>query len=257
MTGNRGGASLLIAAVVLLATGYSPARADMNVYLYDPSVASDVDLTTYQHTGEVHQPGGHGFANWTPFIQRGPAPAPYPTINVWEQGFEQLGYSRTKIDGIFFVNHGTYLVPGRKALILWYVRIPTASMRNASEFHENMTLSLWVDWDQDKVWRQSERVIQTSLNLQNVFPTTHAYINVFYLTHFDVPDMTNEMASTSMYGKSGKDIRHLWTRAVVSYDDANMSPDGQQLFGDYEDYLVSYLVDRDEHGHRDDDHGHH
>jgi tetratricopeptide (TPR) repeat protein len=38
--------------------------------------------------------------------------------------------------------------------VLWEIEIPNASSRHASEFEKNLTLTLWVDWNGDKVWDQ-------------------------------------------------------------------------------------------------------
>jgi hypothetical protein len=36
----------------------------------------------------------------------------------------------------------------------------------------------------------------------------------------------------------------LWARGVLSYDDPDVSPDVEQLFGEAEDYQVSYFETR-------------
>jgi hypothetical protein len=34
---------------------------------------------------------------------------------------------------------------------------------------------------------------------------------------------------------------NLWVRGIVSYDDPDVSPDGEQIFGEVEDYRVAYM----------------
>ncbi len=238
MTGNRWGFSLLI-FLLLLAMPLASAHAVTNIFLYDESVAADVDLNAYLADGTVQQPNGKGFFK---YVDKTPAPAEYSTIAISEQSFEQLGASNAEIDGVWFINHGNFYVPNKKALILWVVRIPNASLRMPAEFQQDLTVSMWVDWNQDDKWKPGERMIHHSFNLADRFPTTDGEIVVSYLTSFQVPDVTEIMTSSAKYGNSGKDIRHLWVRAVVAYDDADMSPDGAQLFGEYEDYRVAYYV---------------
>jgi hypothetical protein len=237
MMGCRWRAILLFFAL-LISVPFSSVHAGKNIYLYDPSVATDIDLNAYLLNGTVRQPNGQGFFH---YVQKGPAPSGFPTIDVSERSFEYLGASRTQIDGVIFVNHGNYYVPMRKALVLWTIRIPNASSRTRSEFQSDLTLSLWVDWNQDTLWKPGERMIVKSLNLADQFPTTADEIVVSYLTSFRVPDVT-EMTSNAKYGNSGKDIRYMWARALVAYDDADVSPDGDQLFGEYEDYRVAYYI---------------
>jgi hypothetical protein len=66
---------------------------------------------------------------------------------------------------------------------------------------------------------------------------------VYYLTCFRVPDVT-QMASSDWWWwkKWNKEIRYFWTRCNMTYDDPDVSPDGEQLFGEVEDYRVSYMV---------------
>jgi hypothetical protein len=256
--GNRWGSCLLVFLVVL-AAATAGARAQTRVYLYEPEVAAEVDLDAYLADGTVQQVDGQGFPK---YVDRGPAPADYPTIAIAEKGFEVLGLSGVKIDGVIFVNHGQYLKPNKKALVLWMIRVPNASARSADEFEQDLTLSMWVDWNQDNAWKESERMTQKSLNIGNWFPTTHGDLYLFYLAYFTVPDVTMTMESNKKYGGSGskKDIRHMWVRAALSYDDPDNSPDGEQLFGDSEDYRIAYRMPSG-HGHDDgddddDDHDH-
>jgi hypothetical protein len=237
MLGHRWRATILFVALILVVS-FSPANAGKNVYLYDPAVAADVDLNAYLLDGTVQMPNGKGFFQ---YVQKGPAPSAFPTIDISENSFEHLGASNAQIDGVIFVNHGNYYVANKKALVLWMVRIPNAAMRAPSEFQADCTLSLWVDWNQDNLWKESERMIIKSLNFANQFPTTQGEITVFYLTSFRVPDVT-QMSSNAKYGNSGKDVRYMWARALVAYDDPDMSADGDQLFGEYEDYRVAYML---------------
>jgi len=234
----RMGVPILIA---VLALSFSVAQAAKNIYLYDPDVAGEIDVNAYQLDGTVKKPTGGSFAQ---YVEKGPAPSSYPTIDIAENSFEQLGQSNVEIDGVIFVNHGNYYLPNKKALVLWTVRIPNASQRTADEFAGDLTLSLWVDWNQDSLWKQNERMITKSLNFANEFPTTQDEIVVSYLTSFMVPDVTSEefLSAQAKYGNSGKDVRRMWVRALVACDDPDVSPDGGQLFGEYEDYRIAYFV---------------
>lgn len=240
MTGFRWWRSLLLFAVAL-SIAYAPARAGKNIYLYDPSVATDIDLNAYLLDGTVRKAGGGSFA---PYVQKGPAPPPYPTIDISENSFEYLGASNVLIDGVVFENHGNYYVPNKEAIVLWTIRIPNASQRAQSEFQNDLTLSLWIDWNQDSNWKPSERMITRSLNIANEFPNTHNEIVIQFVTSFIVPNIMSEefLSAQAKYGNSDKDIRHLWVRALVAFDDPDVSPNGDQLFGEYEDYRVAYFV---------------
>ena len=232
--------SLLIFALAL-SMSFSLAHAGKNIYLYDPSVVGEIDLNAYLLNGTVKKPTGGSFAH---YVQKGPAPSTYPAIDVSAQSFEHLGTSNAQIDGVIFVNHGNYYVPNKKALVQWTVRIPNASQRAPGEFSNDVTLSLWVDWNQDSMWKPGEQMIVKSFNFANEFPNAQNEIVVSYLTSFRVPDVMSEefLSAQAKYGSSDKDIRYMWVRALVAYDDPDVSPDGDQLFGEYEDYRVAYMV---------------
>jgi len=244
------GLPLLLFTAVLVGF-HADARADKKVYLYDPQVSSMVDMDAYLSDGTVLQPDGQGFPK---YVDRGPAPPEYPTIAISEPGIEVLGPSSSRIDGVIFINHGQYFKPHKGALVLWVVRIPDASARDAAEFGQDLTLSMWIDWNQDNMWKGNELMTRKSLNIGDWFPTNHEDLYVFYLAYFEVPDVTMSMESNKKFGGPGshKEVRHMWARAVVSYDDPDNSPDGMQVFGDYEDYRVAYLV-KDRNDHNDDD----
>jgi hypothetical protein len=225
---------------MLLALPSSVVYADTNVYLYDPSVASDIDVNAYQLNGQCRGHDGKVFFN---VVSKGPAPAPFPNIAIAENSFEQLGWSKTSIDGVIFINHANYYKPGKKALILYIIRIPSASTRQAAEFEKDLTLSLFVDWDQNKNWEPNERSLAKSLNLAHLFPTTHGKITVYYLTSFSVPTEADITLMGGWHGRPDKDVRRMWSRALLAYDDPDMSPDGAQLFGEYEDYYLSYRTE--------------
>jgi hypothetical protein len=232
--------SSLLVLFVVLATSAVGAYAVTNVYLYDPSVVGDVDLNAYLDDGSVVQPGGKGFSK---YVDKGPAPSAYSPIAISEASYEQLGASNVQIDGVVFVNHGSYYLPNKKAIVLFTVRVPNASSRMQSEFEQDLTLSLWVDWNQDDTWKPGEQMIHYSFNLASHFPTVDDEVIVTFLTSFRVPDVTQILQSSSnKYGNSNKDLRYLWARAVVAYDDPDMSPDGAQLFGEYEDYRIVYYI---------------
>jgi hypothetical protein len=38
-----------------------------------------------------------------------------------------------------------------------------------------------------------------------------------------------------------QEILYFWVRGSLAYDDPDVSPDGEQLFGEAEDYRVSYM----------------
>lgn len=232
--------SLLIFALAL-SMSVPVAYAGRNIYLYDPSVVGDIDLNAYLLDGTVKKPGGGAFQS---YVQKGPAPSPYPTIDVSENSFEHLGTSNVQIDGVVFENHGNYYVPNKEAIVLWTIRIPNASQRAHGEFENDLTLSLWIDWNQDNVWKPGERMITRSFNVASEFPNVQGEIVIEYVTSFIVPNIMSEefLSAQAKYGNSQKDLRYLWTRALVAYDDADVSPDGDQLFGEYEDYRVVYFV---------------
>jgi hypothetical protein len=240
MKGFRWRTSLLVFALVL-SVPLSVAQAAKHIYLYDPAVVDDIDLNAYLLDGTVKKAGGGNFA---PYVQKGPAPAPYPTIDVSENSFEHLGASNVQIDGVVFENHGNYYVPNKEAIVLWTVRIPNASQRTAAEFQNDLTLSLWIDWNADTSWKHSERMITRTVSLANEFPNAHDEIVIEYVTSFIVPNIMSEefLSAQAKYGNSEKDLRYLWVRALVAYDDPDVSPDGDQLFGEYEDYRVVYFV---------------
>ncbi|HEX6790537.1 MAG TPA: GEVED domain-containing protein [Candidatus Krumholzibacteria bacterium] len=240
MTRFRWRTTLLVVAVAL-AMSVSAAHAATRIYLYDPAVVDDIDLNAYLLDGTVKKAGGGSFA---PYVQKGPAPSSYPTIDVSANSFEHLGTSNVQIDGVVFLNHGNYYVPNKEAIVLWTVRIPNASQRAASEFQKDLTLSLWIDWNADSNWKPSERMITRSFNLANQFPNANDEIVIEFVTSFIVPNIMSEefLSAQAKYGNSDKDLRYLWVRALVAYDDPDVSPDGDQLFGEYEDYRVVYFV---------------
>lgn len=225
---------LLILSTTALAGGTG------NVYLYDDAVTADVDVGKFVDDGEVKFLEGIGR-----FCHRdeGPAPDPYPHVHMWEPGFEQLGSSNVEMDGIWFINLGSHWVKNRLGLVLWKIRIPNADQRQASEFAEDLTLSMWVDWDQDEMWDKGELEIRSNLNVSHCFPTDKSTLCVYYLTCFRIPDVT-QMASSNWWWwkKWNKEIRYFWVRGILSCDDPDVSPDGEQLFGEVEDYRVSYMV---------------
>jgi len=225
--------SFLLFAVVSVSPTYGG-----DVYLYDNAVVPEVDIGRYLDSGETLFGNGYGTeCKYT----KGPAPEPYPQILIWENTWEQLGPSNVQIDGIRFINIGQHWVKNKFALVLFKIRIPTASLRLPSEFAEDLTLTYWVDWDQNESWDKDEVAIRIHLNLESYFPTTQETLVFWYLTGFRVPDIT-QIDSNARAAKPDKDIRYLWTRATIAYDDRDVSPDGQQLFGEAEDYRVSYMV---------------
>jgi hypothetical protein len=189
-------------------------------------------------SGNYSYPDNQGYNKW---ISKGPAPDPFPSIMIAENSFEHLGLASNAIDGVFFINHGKQLVKNKNVQVLWVIRIPNASARMPAEFDQDLTLSLWVDWNQDNMWKPGERVVHQQINIYDTFPTPEGELLLYYVSSFDTPDIT-QMTGANKGSTAAKDIRYLWSRAVVSYDDPDMSPDGEQIFGEYEDYRLTYMV---------------
>lgn len=227
--------AFLLAVVVSAAPAYGG-----DVYMYDQSVAGDVDIGRFTQKGEVAFLTGIGkFCD----VDRGPAPEPYPHIHMWEPGYEDLGASNAEIDGILFINLGGHWVKNKLALVLWKIQIPNANARMASEFEEDLTVTMWVDWDQNEKWDKDEVTIRRHFNIGHLFPTTDETITLYYLSGFRVPDITQILvAEASWKAKSNKEIRRFWVRGTIACDDPDVSPDGEQLFGEAEDYRVSYML---------------
>jgi hypothetical protein len=158
-------------------------------------------------------------------------------VHVWEEGIEQLGASHAECDGIYFQN-GKIWVPNKKIFVIWKVRIPAASMRDASEFEQDLNVALWVDWNLSEDWEKNEEVIRASFNIAEYFPNNYSYLEIEFLTYFRVPT-----ASTFTAHCGGIEFfkEKLWTRGVLSYCDADASPNGESVFGEVEDYRVCYF----------------
>jgi hypothetical protein len=226
-------ASLLF--VVLYAV---PAFAG-EIYLHDQSVAGYIDLGKYTTTGEV------AFLKGVAKISdadKGPAPDPYPHVHMWESGYEMLGYAVPEVDGIWFINLGNHWVKNQKALVLWRIKVPDADARMSSEMAEDLTLSLWVDWDQNKMWEKDELVIRDHVNVGDHMPTTDEAMVFYYLNSFTVPDVRDIMSAEKVLRTKTREIMYFWVRGSIAYDDPDVSPDGEQLFGEVEDYRVAYLT---------------
>lgn len=218
--------------------GVSTLCAGEIIYLAQDGVSTEVDLDEFISSGQIKPT--NGFAG-SQKVQPGPAPSPYPHVHVWEKAMEQMGESSTTCDGIRFIN-GNLWVPNKKALVLWKIRIPQASLRLASEFEQNLTLSLWVDWNQDKMWGKNETMLVENLNFQEYFPTDADYIEVQYLSWFWIPyDSDFYPMSKPSTGGAPRNSKKLWVRCALSYDDPDVSADGECLFGEVEDYLVTYF----------------
>ena len=220
------------------------ANAQKEIVIYSPEAAALVDVNQFNAAEAIQQASAQGGFD---YIDPGPAPDPYPQIVVWEKGMEQLGSSATEADGIWFLNHGKAYKKGQWALVLWKIDIPEASARLAGEFDEDLTLALWIDWNRDEMWGKNETVVRRHINIKSwlKFWPFGDPVPVYYLTAFRVPDLEAQMPASWWWGHHGDhdrgEIIGLWARGVVAYDDANVSPDGQQLFGDVEDYNVKYL----------------
>lgn len=209
-----------------------------DVYLYDEAIAAEVDIESYLLTGDVSFKTGTGnIAKVVP----GPAPPPYPQVHVWEKDVEHLGPSSDH-DGIRFVNAGANWVRNKLALVLWIIEVPGATERMTPEFEEDVTLAMWVDWDGDGQWAKSEKVMTHHLDLHDLVPAGTEPMRVFYLTGFRLPDLEAMMLANKRWWSWKKEYRKLWVRGVLAYDDPDVSPDGEQLFGDVEDFRVTYMI---------------
>lgn len=231
---------LLSMFLLVLVFSASTVLAQTDVYLYNENVVDDVDIGAFLENGDVF------VLDWTgldskQYIHAGSAPDPYPHVHVWEYDIERLGTSSETTNGIRFVNHGTHFVRNRQAVVVWTVEIPNASDRFDSEFTENLTLSMWVDWDGDETWSKDEKVVHEHLNLHDVMPTTEGMIRVQYMTKFRVPAV-EDMLVNSKKGDNDRNVINLWARGIVSYDDPDVSPDGEQIFGEVEDYRLRYMM---------------
>ncbi|NIM19236.1 MAG: hypothetical protein GTO51_02545 [Candidatus Latescibacteria bacterium] len=232
------GPCLLAFLPFLVFSASSIQAAEMTVNICAPDMSSIIDVGKFISTGEVEMLEGK------PYYQKvlpGPAPPPYPHVHVWDKAIEQLGSSSAEMEGVHFVNIGRWWVAKKWALVLWKIRIPEAALRMASEFEEDLTVALWADWNQDGKWGKNELMLHKNINLHHLFPTTAETVCVNYLTKFSVPEIQDYdgMGSTKW---QNKDLRPIWVRCVLCYDDPDMSPDGEQLFGEVEDYHVTYMI---------------
>lgn len=232
---------LCMCACILLLVAVAPVSVFAgpgDVYLYDDAVAADVDIAAYLLTGDVSLKSGTGNIAK---VDDGPAPPPYPEIHIWEPGYELLGTPQNEW-GIRFINVGQHWIKNTQALVLWMITVPSPNERANWEFLEDLTLTMWVDWDQNEQWEKWERVIWKSLNVADLIPAGEQPMTIYYLTKFQVPDLEEMMASNQRWWDWKKDIRKLWVRGTLSYDDPDNSPDGEQLFGEVEDHGVTYMV---------------
>jgi hypothetical protein len=237
----RTGQCLVAFLLCLILTSSFVYADDLMIYLYDESVSGSVNLGKYLSSGEIEM---IGVKSAEQKVTPGPAPAPYPYIHVWDMGIEQAGDFPAEIDGIIFHNTGTFWVKKKWVLVLWKIQVPQASMRFANEFEQDLTLSMWVDWNQDEMWGKNELMARSHLNLHQYFPTNAETMNIYYLTRFKVANLDDYMTGLKW---QNKDLRKIWIRGVLSYDDPDVSPDGEQLFGECEDYRVTYMVTGKEH----------
>lgn len=205
------------------------------IRLYQEGLENEIDLEAYMKSGEVEMVGGKILL--PPKIKPGPAPQPYPHVHVWEEGIEQLGESPEAIDGIWFIN-GNIWHPRKWALVRYRIFIPVPGDRYTNEWEKDLTLSLWVDWNQDRTWGQNELMVREHINVHDQFPAMGTYLEVQYLAMFRIPQAT----AFSVYDAREKLFTaKLWARGMVSYDDPDVSPDGEALFGDAEDYEITYF----------------
>ncbi len=232
---------LLLVALVPASVAFS----QTDIYLYDEDVVGDVNIGVFLESGDVEMINGSKGQGAMKWVAKGPAPAPYPQVLLWEKDIERLGGTSFKVDGIRFINVGTHWVKNKKALVLWHIEIPNASSRLPFEFEKDLTLSFWVDWNQNQMWSKSEKMILEHINLHSYFPTAEDVMHVYYLTSFRVPNVdditSTKKPDTPDQPGNDKGIVNLWVRGIVSYDDPDVSPDGEQIFGEVEDYRVAYM----------------
>ncbi len=210
------------------------------IRLYNQNLPDNIDLEAYLERGEVVLRGGQEIL--PPKITPGPAPAPYPHVHVWETGIEQLGESKTACDGIWFTNANQWR-PNKWAVVIWYIRVPECDKRDEIEFAQDLTVSLWVDWNQDRTWSKSELALREHINIHEYFPALGPNMEISYLTMFRIPE-------TSFWETMGEGAQKyetkLWARGALSYDDPDCSPDGESLFGEVEDYQINFFeIDHD------------
>jgi len=129
-------------------------------------------------------------------------------------------------------------VPKMKIFIIWRIRIPLPSQRTAEDFDQDLDLAFFVDWNMNSDWEKNEQVINSSLNLKRFFPNNYPCLEIWYLTWFKVPE-----ASTFTAHCGGLEFfkEKLWTRGVLSYCDPDASANGESVFGEVEDYQISYF----------------
>lgn len=205
------------------------------IRLYSENLPSDIDLNAYLERGEVVFLGGEEIL--PPKITPGPAPPPYPHVHVWDKGVEQLGESMNACDGIWFTNANLWH-PKKWAIVRWLIRVPNCHERDGSEFAQDLTVSLWVDWNQDRTWSKNELALREHININEHFPNIGPDMEITYLTKFRIPEAS---IWESMGEGAEKYETKLWVRGVLSYDDPDCSPDGESLFGEAEDYQINFF----------------
>lgn len=230
----------ILAALLSLILLSPPAHAETTIYLCQEGLAGEINVDSYLSQGQIEILAGQAV---TQKALPGPAPAPYPSITIWEQGIERLGKDFTIDDaGIQFT--GTNWSPGSRVLVLWKIRVYNPALRMPVEFEDDLNLALWIDWNQDGAWSKDEKMVGASFNIHDRFPTVDDPLVICYLSWFDIPDDTDlfRMLGKSAPATPNKNEKSVWIRGLLSYDDPDSSPDGNCLFGEYEDYLVTYKV---------------
>jgi hypothetical protein len=219
------------------------AQAD-DVHLYNENVVGRVNVGVFVESGEIVMPDGSVGKLSAMNRELSSQSSVYDQVQVWEKDIERLGAKSFEPDGIWLVNFGGFWFKKRVTLVLWEIQIPNASSRSPSEFDEDITLSLWADWNQDLMWDKGERVINDHISLRHCFPTSKQTLRVYYLTLFVVPDLDSMDLGKTPGDPEDQWIKkgtvNIWVRGIVSYDDPDVSPDGSQIFGEVEDYRVSY-----------------
>lgn len=235
--------SVLSIFLAVVSHGATTGGSSAVVHAWDETVSGTVDVERFEKTGDVTFFDGLGELCTA---ETGPAPSPYPPIRFLGPRFEQLGASDAGMDGIWFYTRGkhSYWRTKQEVFVVWKIHIPSAENRSVPDFEDDLTLSLWVDWDQDTDWDRDELVIRKTFNIRRYLPTSKQDICLSYLTSFRVPNVSRRKSPAPAPGRNhNRDLTHLWVRGSLSYANPVVSPGGDQLYGDFEDYRVGYRAD--------------
>ena len=90
-------------------------------------------------------------------------------------------------------------------------------------------------------------MLSQNLNFHQYFPTTQDYLEFQYLSWFWVPHDSDFMSLSKppTTGGAPKNSKRMWVRCALTYDDPYAASYGQVLFGEVEDYQVTYYNHQD------------